>query len=201
MEIIIHRINTIKGLKKIPQNFGVEIDVRSYKKKIILNHEPYRNGDSFRKYIKNYKHGTLVINIKESGIEDDIIKIIKKNKKIKSYFLLDVEIPYLFYSLKKKEKSIALRTSYYEPFQNLKFFKKHFNWIWIDTIKKPNFTSKEINKIKSFKKCLVCPERWGKPMKIFDYFNYFKKNRVKIDAVMTSMRYSKIWARLSANQN
>ena len=38
-------------------------------------------------------------------------------------------------------------------------------------------------------------------MKILEYFNYFKKHKVKIDAVMTSMKYSKIWARLSSNQN
>ena len=58
-----------KKFKKIPYNFGVEIDVRSYKNKIVLNHEPFRGGDRFKEYIKNYKHGTLVVNIKESGIE------------------------------------------------------------------------------------------------------------------------------------
>ena len=201
MEIIIHRINTIKSLKKIPYNFGVEIDVRSYKNKIVLNHEPFRGGDGFKEYIKNYKHGTLVANIKESGIENEVIKIIKKNKRIKSYFLLDVEIPYLFYCLKKKEKSIALRTSYYEPFQNLKFYRKNFNWIWIDTIKKLNFSSEDIKNINNFKKCVVCPERWGRPEKIPEYFNYFKKNKIKIDAVMTSIKYSKIWLKLLANLN
>ena len=46
MEIIIHRINSIKKLKKIPKNFGVEIDLRVYQSKIILNHEPFKSGDS-----------------------------------------------------------------------------------------------------------------------------------------------------------
>ena len=40
MEIIIHRINSIRKLKKIPGRYGVEIDVRSLKSNLILNHEP-----------------------------------------------------------------------------------------------------------------------------------------------------------------
>lgn len=198
MEIIIHRVNTIKKLKKIPKEFGLEIDIRNFKNKIILNHEPYSNGDLLVDYIKNYEHGTLVVNVKESGIENDAIKIIKKNKKIKNFFLLDVEIPYLFHCLKSNEKSVALRTSFYEPFNNLKFFNKKFNWIWIDTIKKINFSKDEKLALKSFKKCLVCPERWGKPKQILQYFNYFKKNNIKLDAVMTSLKYSRTWKKLNS---
>jgi hypothetical protein len=197
MEIIIHRVNTVKELKKIPHNFGIEIDIRTYKDKIILNHEPYCSGDTLINYIKYYAHGTLVINIKESGIENDILKLIRKNKKIKSFFLLDVEIPYLFYCIKSKEKSVALRTSHYEPFNNLKYFNKKFSWIWIDTIKKINFSKNEILAINNFKTCLVCPERWGKPKEILQYFNYFKKNNIRLDAVMTSLKYAKIWKKLS----
>ena len=51
MEIIIHRVNTVKELKKIPHNFGIEIDIRTYKDKIILNHEPYCSGDTLINYI------------------------------------------------------------------------------------------------------------------------------------------------------
>ena len=47
MEIIIHRVNSIKKLRKIPNNFGVEIDLRVYQSKIILNHEPFKSGDTF----------------------------------------------------------------------------------------------------------------------------------------------------------
>ena len=40
MEIIIHRVNKIKKLKKIPTTYGVEIDIRSFKSKLILSHDP-----------------------------------------------------------------------------------------------------------------------------------------------------------------
>ena len=104
MEIIIHRINTIKELKKIPINFGIEIDVRSHKDKIILNHEPYKDGDLLINYIENYQNGTLILNIKESGIEEDVLEIVKNSKKVKNFFLLDIEIPYIFQCIKKKKK-------------------------------------------------------------------------------------------------
>ena len=65
MEYIIHRVNKIKTLSKLPWKYGVEIDVRSYKSKIILNHEPKMNGDSIIDYLSNYKHGTLIFNIKD----------------------------------------------------------------------------------------------------------------------------------------
>ena len=95
MEIIVHRVNNVKDLIKLPSNCGVEIDLRTQDSKLILNHEPFKGGNDFIDYIENYKHGTLVLNIKESGIEDEVLKIVK-SKSIKSYFLLDVEMPYLF---------------------------------------------------------------------------------------------------------
>ena len=100
MKLIIHRINSIKELKKIPKVYGVEIDIRTYKKKLVLSHDPYRLGDDFIEYLKNYSHSLLVANIKEAGIENRVIKEIKKSK-IKNYFLLDVEFPYIYKSSKK----------------------------------------------------------------------------------------------------
>ena len=108
MEIIIHRINYIKDLINLPTDYGVEVDLRSQGSKLILNHEPFKGGDAFIDYIENYKHGTMVLNIKESGIEDEVLKIVR-SKSIKSYFLLDVEMPYLYSSSKNGNKNIAVR--------------------------------------------------------------------------------------------
>ncbi len=192
MEIIIHRVNKINKLKKIPVSYGVEIDLRSYKKKIILNHKPKQTGDSLDDFLAKYKHGTLVLNIKEAGIENEVINKVKK-KGIKKFFLLDVEIPYLFSCLKKKNKYSALRTSYYEPIEGLKKYKKIYNWLWLDSINTINFTKKDINIVKKFKICFVCPERWGKSYQIDYYKKYFKRKKIKLDAVMTSKFYAKKW--------
>ena len=86
MEIIVHRINKIKELKKISNNYGVEIDIRTDGSKLILNHDPFKKGDKFIDYIENYKHNTLVLNIKEAGIENEVLNIVNSFS-IKSYFL------------------------------------------------------------------------------------------------------------------
>ena len=78
MEIIAHRINRISELKKLPLRYGAEIDVRTNGSKIILNHDPYKNGENFKNYLENYNNGTLVLNIKEAGIEKEVVNITKK---------------------------------------------------------------------------------------------------------------------------
>lgn len=193
MEIIVHRVNKINELLGLDHQYGVEVDLRSFGSNIILNHDPYVNGDNFQDYIENYKHGTLVANIKESGIENEVIKIIKTNKKIKNFFLLDVEIPYLFECLKKKNKNCAIRVSYFEPLIQQIKFKPIFNWFWIDTIKKFNFTTEDIDILNNNKVCLVCPERWSKPKLIKYYKKFFKRNKIKVNSVMTSHKYINDW--------
>ena len=74
MEIVIHRINKIQELKNIPLNYGCEIDIRANGSKLVLNHEPLIGGDSFIDYLDEYRHGLLVLNIKEAGIEEMVLK-------------------------------------------------------------------------------------------------------------------------------
>ena len=37
IEFIAHRINTLNELKQIPNQYGVEIDLRDFKNKIVLS--------------------------------------------------------------------------------------------------------------------------------------------------------------------
>ena len=67
--IIVHRVNTIKSLKSVDTDLGCEIDIRTDGSQLILNHDPFKKGDNFIDYLDEYKHGTLVLNIKETGIE------------------------------------------------------------------------------------------------------------------------------------
>ena len=46
-----HRINTIEQLKKIPTNFGIEIDVNTYLNKLILKHDPFGSGDLLKNFL------------------------------------------------------------------------------------------------------------------------------------------------------
>ena len=161
MEIIIHKINKIKELKKIPKKFGTEIDVRSFNSKLVLNHEPKKIGDELSSYLNEYSHGTIIFNIKEAGIEDEVIKIAKQ-KKIKSYFLLDVEHPYIIKSNSLSKKKIAVRFSEFEPIELSEKFKRFTDWIWIDTITKLPIDKSNLKIIKKFNSCVVSPERWNR---------------------------------------
>ena len=83
--IICHRRNTIKQLLDTPVEYGIEIDVRTFNNKIILNHDPLKKGIILNKWIKKFNHKFLIINIKEEGLEKYVKKILKK-KISKNFF-------------------------------------------------------------------------------------------------------------------
>ena len=192
MEFIIHRINTIKELNTIPYEYGCEIDIRTHGNKLILNHDPYEKGELFIDYLDSYQHGTLVLNIKEAGIEDQVLKEVRK-RNIKNYFLLDVEFPYLYNATLRGEKEIAIRFSEFEPIENVILFSNKLNWVWVDTINKLPINHENIKIIKSLKTCLVCPSRWGRKKDIIkikkDLINY----RFDFDFVMTDLENINQW--------
>jgi hypothetical protein len=192
MEFIIHRVNLIKNLKKIPKKYGCEIDIRTEGSKLILNHDPFSKGDNLIDYLDEYNNGTLVLNIKESGIEDLVLNEVRK-RDIKSYFLLDVEFPYLYSATKKGERNISIRFSEKEPIENLFQFKDIVDWVWIDTITTLPINQKNNKYLINFKTCLVCPSRWGRPNDITDIKNTISINKLKIDYVMTELIYIKDW--------
>ena len=193
MEIIVHRINKLEELKNISPNYGVEIDIRSYGNELILNHEPYKKGDRFEDFLNEYKHGTLVLNIKESGIENTVLSLIQRYNNVKNYFLLDVEFPYVFSALKNDIKNIAIRFSEFESIDTVMQFKGLIDWVWIDTFTKLPLDQNSINILNDFKTCLVCPERWHRMGDILLYKNQLKNMKFSLDAVMTSKDTIKLW--------
>ena len=192
MEFIIHKINTIKGLNQIPEEYGCEIDIRTDGSKLILNHDPFTSGDLLTDYLDEYNNGTLVLNIKESGIEDDVLKEVNK-RGIKSYFLLDVEFPYLFSASKKGERNLAVRFSEKEPIENVLIFKDQLDWVWIDTINKFPVNIKNKNFLKNHKTCLVCPSRWKRKEDISKIKTELNNLKFKLDFVMTEIQLVKTW--------
>ena len=198
MEIIAHRINKIRELKVLPRKYGSEIDLRSFGSKIILNHDPFKTGDKLEDYLANYDHGTLILNIKESGLEYEAIKLAKKYK-IKNFFLLDVEMPLICINNKKTNKHMSIRFSEYEPIETVSKFKNNVGWIWIDTFKSLPINKKNSLIIKKFNSCLVCPERWGRASDISKYFKILKNIKFLPNNVMTNLKYAKKWENLTLN--
>ena len=65
MNIIRHRRNTHEALAEVSTDHGAEIDIRSWGDSLILHHEPYETGTLFEDWLENYRHGTLILNVKE----------------------------------------------------------------------------------------------------------------------------------------
>lgn len=192
MEFIIHRVNSIKKLNQISEEYGCEIDIRTDGSRLILNHDPFKKGDLFTDYLDEYKNGTLVLNIKESGIEDLVLEEVKK-RGINSYFLLDVEFPYLYRATKKGERNIAIRFSEKEPIENLNQFKDKLDWVWIDTISKFPVNIKNKYFFKDHKTCLVCPSRWGRSEDIKLYKEFFIERDYFPNSILTKQNLIKKW--------
>ena len=192
--IICHRKNTIKQLIDTSTEYGVEIDVRSYNNKIILNHDPMKNGEFLDNWIRKYNHKFLIINIKEEGLEKYIIKILK-NKKIKDFFFLDQSFPFLIKTLNSNETRCAIRFSEYEDIKTINNLKKKINWVWVDHFSKFPLNKSISNSLKkkNIKICIVSPEIVKKTsiQNLKKLKNSIKKKNIHIDAVCT--KNPEIW--------
>jgi len=193
MEFIVHRVNNLSKLRKIPKNYGVEIDIRDYKNELILNHDPFKSGESFELFLKNYNHGTLIINIKSEFIEFKILKLLEKYK-VKKYFFLDSSYPVIIKLNNLNYKNLAIRVSDYESVENIYKFKKNIKWIWLEIYKKVNIKKKDLRFIKKnkIKVCLVSPELHHKK-NYNSLIKLLKKKNINIDHICTKKKYIKFW--------
>lgn len=194
MLFILHRINTISKLKNVPTSYGVEIDVRSYNSKLILSHDPFIKGETLEKWLKFYKHSFLIINIKEEGLEPEIIKKLNKFN-LKNYFFLDQSFPFIIKYSNLLNKKSAIRFSDYECFETVLSSKRKVSWIWVDFFDNFPLNLKNINRLKNtkLKICLVSPElhKHRKLSEIKIISKILKKINFIPDAICT--KNPKIW--------
>lgn len=192
MEIAIHRVNTVAALRNVPERFGCEIDIRAHGSSLILNHEPFTGGDRLVDYLDEYRHGLLILNIKEAGIEDAVLSAVRA-RDIRRYFLLDVEFPYIYRAARSGERAIAMRYSEDESIETVLNYRGMVDWVWVDTNTRLPVDDAVAKKLKPFKTCLVCPERWGRPEDIPLYKEKLVHTGLAIDAVMTAAAYAPQW--------
>ena len=193
MIIISHRVNTIEQLSKITQEYGIEIDLRSKNEKIIISHDPFKKGIYFDDWIQYYKHKLLVLNIKEDGLECEIIRILRK-RKIENYFFLDQSFPAIIKSVKESEKRCAIRISEYESINTAISLRGEVDWVWIDHFNKFPINFEECKYLKDlgFKICIVSPElQNGSLNSAKELKNKLSNYKIKFNAVCT--KYPKIW--------
>jgi len=188
--ILKHRINTTEALINTSDEYGVELDLRTDARDIIIHHDAFAMGEMFEDYIKEYKHKFIILNTKCEGLEERLIEMMKDNN-IEDYFFLDLSLPYLVKTIKAGCSKVAVRFSEYEPLEFVRQFEGKADWVWVDCFTRNILTDEAYNYLsKHFKICIVSPELQAHPLEwIADFKTAFAD--FKIDAICT--KYPDLW--------
>jgi hypothetical protein len=193
--IIIHRCNTVNQLRSIPKKYGVEIDIRTYKDQLVLHHDPFvKDAETFQDWINHFEHESIILNVKEEGLEEKLIKIMK-DYEINNYFFLDQSFPFLVKYANKGYKKSAVRFSEFESIDTVLSLSGKIEWVWIDYFSHFPLNSENSYLLhdKGFNICLVSPELQGfnPEVEIVKLQNFIKNNDISFDTVCT--KYPLLW--------
>ena len=195
MHTILHRVNTITLLEKTPTNLGVEIDIRSNGEKLILHHDPFEKGVLFEDWIKSFHHGTLILNVKEEGLESRVLKLMTQYK-INDFFFLDQSFPFLRKTAIMGESRCAVRVSEYQSIDTALSLSGMVDWAWVDCFSCFPLNKDEASLLNNsgLKLCIVSPELQGREDRshVIQFRNQIEQIGIKGDAVCT--KYTDLWS-------
>lgn len=188
MKIISHRRNTVPELLATDSKYGIEVDIRSEGDRLIIHHDPCAAGESFDEWINAYRHGTLILNVKEEGLESRLIALMQ-SKGIADYFFLDQSFPFLVKWSKAGEHRCAVRVSEFESIETALTLAGKVDWVWVDCFTHFPLNEQDARRLKDagFKLCLVSPELQGREanVEIPQMASLLKERNITADAVCT----------------
>ena len=163
MEIIRHRRNTRAELRETPRAYGVEVDIRSRGRRLSIHHDPFEEGECFEAWLQEYEHGTLILNVKEEGLESQLVGLLRA-RGIERFFFLDQSFPFLIKTARAGESRCAVRVSEYESLDTALALSGLVQWVWVDCFTRFPLTSHDAQRLRDagFKLCLVSPELQGR---------------------------------------
>lgn len=199
MIFIKHRINSVTDLKLVPDNYGVEVDVRYHCGDLILEHDALKHHlqdeQLFEEFLKEWQHsGPMILNVKTEGLERQCIALMTKYG-IENWFFLDLSMPYfvIYSNLAMTGEvdgfgpnNLAVRHSEFEALEYAISFENKVKWVWVDCFSTMPLTEYSYSKLKAcgFKICIVSPELQGHPLSRISEFREALLN-MEIDAVCT----------------
>jgi hypothetical protein len=162
VEIIAHRRNTIEELASTPRELGVEIDLRSFGDRLVVTHDVFTDAADFEEWIAGYAHGTLILNVKEEGIEDRVAEVVKNNG-IDRFFFLDLSFPALVRLTRMGESRVAVRYSEFESLETVLNLQGQADWVWVDCFSRYPIDASSARRLTDagFRLCMVSPELQG----------------------------------------
>lgn len=199
-----HRVNTKAELSKIPEYQGVEVDVRDYMDRLVVSHDPFKDGELFDDYLEKFKHQLIVVDIKSEGIEYRVKEVLQA-RGIENYVLIN-STPMMIHTLtggKKQDgsdtpidKNMAVRFSEFESIRTVEALKDRCNWVWVDC-----FTTFPLNreiykcmKEWGYKICVVSPELHSHKLANIDTFKqHMIDNDIKPDVICCKLDNIKQW--------
>lgn len=188
MNFILHRRNTIAELRATDNKYGIEVDIRSQGQDLIIHHDPFTAGESFDKWIEAYQHGTLILNVKEEGLESRLIALMATHG-IDDYFFLDQSFPFLVKWSNAGEHRCAVRVSEFESVDTALTLAGKVDWVWVDCFSRFPLNGNDACRLNSagFKLCLVSPELQGRDAQteIPALASMLKELNIRPDAVCT----------------
>lgn len=197
MNLIVHRRNTIKELLSTPTEYGVEVDIRSNNGQLIVHHDPLVSGENFEEWLKCYRHGILILNVKEEGLEEHLIRLMRKYS-IADYFFLDQSFPFLIKWSKLAGHHSAVRVSEFESIETALALAGKIDWIWVDCFTHFPLSARDAKRLQdaNFKLCLVSPELqgWSFDTEIPLLAALLKKRSIKPDAICT--KQPELWKKM-----
>jgi len=188
ISIIAHRRNTLAELQSTPSHYGIEVDIRSRGDDLIIHHDAFAQGELFSDWIEGYRHGTLILNVKEEGLEQRLLGIMRA-RQIDDFFFLDQSFPFLIKTAKAGERRCAVRVSEFESVETALSLAGLVDWVWVDCFTRFPLTGGDAGKLKAagFKLCLVSPELQGRDphTHIPDMATLLQSQGISVDAVCT----------------
>jgi hypothetical protein len=189
MIIIRHRVNTISELISVPHDQGIEIDLRLFGGELVLQHDPFKNGEKFVDWLTFFKHKHIVLNVKEDGLESTVIDILKEMK-INAYFFLDQSFPSLYRLSRNFPGVCSVRVSEFESVESALLLNP--GWIWLDShTGNWDYLGKTFDALRktTIKKCLVSPElqRANCSDEITSLKSRIRQLSISFDAVCTKL--------------
>lgn len=163
MKLILHRCNSLADLGAVSYKYGVEVDIRSYGNQLIIHHDPFVPGTLFDEWLAVYRHGTLILNVKEEGLESQLIPLMRSSG-IDDYFFLDQSFPFLVKWANAGERRCAVRVSEFESIETALTLAGKIDWVWVDCFTHFPLNYEDAQRLKNakFKLCLVSPELQGR---------------------------------------
>jgi len=184
MLLIEHRVNTRRHLEAVPEDRGVEVDVRDYDGDLRLVHDALQSGERLSDFLGGYRHKLIVFNVKCDGLEERILNLVAEHS-VGNYFFLDVANPTLIRLAHDGIRNIAARYSEYEPIESCLALAGKVEWVWVDCFTRFPLDSRSYQRLRQhFKICIVSPELQNHPRAMIKTFRAQLQD-MPVDAVCT----------------